>query len=139
MTPLRPQWWRHYAGLYGYLWRGRELATGVDCWSLAVIVERVEFDEHLNEFAGVFSADIRIGLEEARDRVEVELPAWREVPWEEGAIALFRVAGHPVHVGVATSKKGVVLHAHQKTGVDLLDIPKSIKWKDRFVGCYLPR
>lgn len=133
MTPLRRQWWRPYVG-GRYLWKGRSLDAGVDCWGLCVIVLPREFARTIDDFGWAYSEDYAAGRADARARIAAELPAWRKVPWEEGALALFTRA----HVGICTLTPGVVLHAHQSTGVDLLNFEEATRWQGRFLGCYLP-
>jgi cell wall-associated NlpC family hydrolase len=137
VTPTRPDWWRAYVG-GAYRWRGRDPATGVDCWGLFAHVLRTDFGRAVDDFGWAYPGDGDAGRDQARAAVDAQLPAWREVSWEEGAGVLFRVAGEPVHIAIATAQPGLVLHAHSVGGVDLLDVPNSTKWKDRFVGCFLP-
>lgn len=124
-----------------YLWRGRDpgrTGAGVDCWGLHAHVMPHDFGRPVDDFGWAYPSPGETGLAEARARIAVEERAWRRVDWEEGALALFKVRGEPVHVGTCTATPGVVLHAHHTVGVDLLDVFNSVKWKDRFVGCYLP-
>lgn len=140
MVPLRPEWWLPYCG-GEYLWRGREPGRGrpgVDCWGLHAHVMRVDFGRPVNDFGWAYPAEGEEGLAQARQRIATEETAWRKAEWEEGALALFKVLGRPVHVATCTATPGIVLHAHKTVGVDLLDVPHSLKWKDRLVGCYLP-
>jgi cell wall-associated NlpC family hydrolase len=143
MTPLRPNWWLAYCGA-PYAFRGRDLATGIDCWGLFVLVQREAFGRIVDDFGEVYPPDRaedpgdRRGLLAAASAIRDRLPAWRKVPWEEGAGALLLSRGRPLHVGVCTATRGIILHAHAATGVDLLDLKTSIKWGDKLVGCYLP-
>lgn len=140
MTPLRLRWWLAYVG-GGYLWRGRDpgrKGAGVDCWGIYAHVQAHDFGRPVNDYGWAYTSPGEAGLDEARDRIEIEEAAWRRVDWEEGALALFKSLGRPVHVGVCTPTPGVVLHAHSSVGVDLLDVFNSLKWGPRFVGCYLP-
>lgn len=138
MRPLRADWWRAYVG-GAYLWRGRIPSVGVDCWGLHSHVMTHVFGRPVGDFGWAYPADGDIGRDQARAAVDAALPGWQPVDWEEGAGALFRVNGLPIHIGTCTATRGVVLHAHHAGGVDLLDIPDSLKWKGRFVGCFLPR
>lgn len=140
MTPLWPRWWAAYVG-GAYRWRGREpgrAGAGVDCWGLYAHVLRHDFGRPVDDFAWAYPSAGAAGLEEARARIALEERAWRPVAWDEGAAALFKVRGAPVHIGVCTHTPGIVLHAHSYCGVDLLDVTRSLKWKDRLAGCYLP-
>ena len=138
MTPLRPDWWRAYVG-GAYLWRGRDPKAGVDCWGLYAHVLAHDFGRPVNDFGWAYPLDGDAGRDQARAFAAGEVTGWRQVEWEEGAAALFNVGAVPVHVGVCTTQRGIVLHAHRNAGVDLLDIDQSLKWKGRFVGCFLPR
>lgn len=121
-----------------YLFRGRG-PDGIDCWGLDRLVKADVFGLDVGDFGEVYAeGSERAAIAAARGRIVHELPNWREVAWEEGATALFRVKGAPVHVGVCTPTVGVVLHAHASTGVTTLDVFRSLKWKDRFEACYLP-
>ena len=133
MTPLRPEWWRDYAGAE-YCFRGRRLDTGIGCWELAVLVWREEFGRHLHDFGEIATPTPAA----VRAAIAAELPAWREVPWEEGAVVLFREGGIASHVGVALPKRGWVLHAHEDHDVTTFDAFATLKWKGRFAGCFLP-
>lgn len=145
MKPIRPGWWRAYPG-GAYLWRGREPSRGggcsgpgVDCWGLYAWVLPHDFGRPVNDFGWAYPADGDAGVAQARAFAAGEVTGWQAVAWEEGAAALFEQGGIPVHVGVCTAQRGVILHAHEDIGVDLLDINQSLKWKGRFVGCFLPR
>lgn len=134
MTPRRPKWWRFYSG-NPYKFRGTDLATGIGCWELDVLVLREEFGKHVNDH-GEISTPTEASV---RAAIAAELPAWREVGWEEGAVVLFREGGIPSHVGIALPQRGWVLHAHEDHDVTTFNAFGSLKWKGRFVGCFLPR
>lgn len=139
MTPRRPGWWMAYIGA-PYLHRGRSLATGIDCWGLHRLVLAEEFDRQVDDFGWAYAeGDEKAGVAAARLRIDAELPQWRRIDhWEEGAGALFRVRGQPVHIATCTATPGVVLHAHGATGVTTLNFRKSLKWEGRFEACFLP-
>ncbi len=136
MTPRGPEWWLAYLG-HDYLFRGRTLAGGIDCWGLVVVVLQDVFGIAVDDFGAMYAGDN--GRHAARAVIAAERQGWREVEWEEGAVALLREGGAPSHVGICTATRGVILHAHHSCGVDMLDIERSIYWKDRLVACYLPR
>jgi len=138
VKPLRPNWWLAYPG-GDYLWRGRDPVAGIDCWGLYAHVQRHDFGRAVNDFGWVYPLNGAAGREQARAFAVDEVRGWRQVDWEEGAAALFNVGGEPVHVGICTPQPRIVLHAHGDCGVDLLNIDQSVKWKGRFVGCFLPR
>jgi cell wall-associated NlpC family hydrolase len=138
MTPNGPEWWRDYSGAE-YCFRGRRLDTGIDCWGLVVLVLRDVFGVVVDDFGQLYPHDGAAGGRQARAAITAELPAWREVPWEEGAVVLFREGGIPSHVGIALPKRGFVLHAHEDHDVTTFDAFSTLKWKGRFVGCFLPR
>jgi cell wall-associated NlpC family hydrolase len=137
VTPNGPQWWRDYAGAE-YCFRGRDLDTGIDCWGLVVLVLRDVFGITVDDFGAVYARESGAGPA-IRAAIAAELPGWREVEWEEGAVVLFREGGIPSHVGVALPKRGWVLHAHEDHDVTTFDAFATLKWKGRFVGCFLPR
>ena len=147
MTPYLADWWRAYVG-GAYLWRGRTPQlwrrpcgpdVGVDCWGLHAHAMEHVFRRPIDDFGWAYPDDGKPGRAQASDRIEAELSVWRGVPWEEGAAALFRdLRGRPLHIGTCLRQRGIVLHAQSDFGVGLLDIPNSLKWKDRLVGTYLP-
>jgi cell wall-associated NlpC family hydrolase len=138
VTPESPDWWRAYLGA-SYAWRGRSLETGLDCWGLVVHVLREEFGLAVDDFGRLYDADGSPGRRLARAAIAAELPGWREVAWEEGAVVLFRERTVPSHVGIALPRSGWVLHAHHTHGVTTFDAFAHPVWKAAFVGCYLPR
>lgn len=150
MTPLTgPEWWRAYAG-GPYRFRGRDIATGIDCWGLYAHVMAADFGRPVNDFGALYAPDgaadpgNRRGLDAAASAVADNVSGWRKLPgqtlaaWEEGAGCLFRVRGRPLHCGVATGTRGVLLHAHAEAGVDLLDLRSNPKWMARLDGLYVP-
>lgn len=153
MRPDDPDWWRRFID-GRYLWRGRTPThaggEGVDCWGLGVWVAREHFGYAWQDHATAYPDDGPEGRAQATSAMRANLSAWREVEWEEGAGVLFNVFGEPLHVGVATRSKGVVLHARGATFhpvtkrlvspgiVNLLDLNQSSQWGRRFAGCHLP-
>jgi cell wall-associated NlpC family hydrolase len=134
MTPRRAVWWRDpYEGA-PYLFRGVDLASGIGCWELVVRVLREEFGRRVNDF-GEIRAETPGEMSAA---ITAQLPAWRGVAWEEGAVVLFREGRLPSHVGIALPQRGFVLHAHADHDVTTFDFTSTSKWKARFVGCFLP-
>lgn len=136
MIPLRPEWeWRYIGAPYAF--HGASLVTGIDCWELYALVQRDDFGRHVDDFGAHYAgAD---GRARARRLIEDNIGGWRPVEWEEGAGVLFRMGGVPAHIGIATSQRGLLLHAHHNTGVSLLDLEQSPPWKARFAGCYVPQ
>lgn len=148
MVPAFPRWWERYCGA-PYAFRGRDLATGIDCWGLYALVSREVFGLAVDDFGAAYAGDgeadpqDRRGLAAAGAAITANLSRWRCLgdslaAWEEGAGVLLRTRGLPLHCGIATGTRGVLLHAYDATGVDLLDLRSNPKWSARLVGCYLP-
>lgn len=135
MKPLRPDWEYRYIGA-PYVFHGASLVTGIDCWELYRLVQREDFGREVDDFGPLYAGED--GRARARRLIDVNLPGWRPVEWEEGAGVLFRAGGVPHHIGIATSQRGLLLHAHHDLGVTLLDLNQSPPWKARFDGCYVP-
>lgn len=133
MTPRRASWWTPYCG-GPYRFRGRDIVNGIDCWGLYVLVMRLEFGRHVDDFGDLYASH-----GEARDAIAGQIDGFRETTWEEGAGVLLNVGARPLHIGIATPTRGVILHAHESTGVDTVDVFKALRWKGKYAGCYVPR
>jgi cell wall-associated NlpC family hydrolase len=139
MKPHRPDWWRDYLGA-PYRWRGRDPETGIDCWGLVVHALQHAFGVAVDDFGRLYPDDGAAGLRQARRAIADELPGWREVEWEEGAVVLFREKlAVPSHIGLALAKPGWILHASHTLAATTFDAFGHPAWKADFVGAYLPR
>lgn len=124
-------WWNKYVGVQ-FLAKGRELATGVDCWGLARKVYEQEFGINLPSFSDEYDAGRPMMIAEAIAKYK---EGWKlaDIP-KSGDMVLFRVEGAESHVGVVT-RPGFFLHVreNQTATVERLD---SAIWKNRVVGIF---
>jgi cell wall-associated NlpC family hydrolase len=89
-----------------YVARGRSRA-GADCWGVVLLAARELFGVALPEF---FYSDDALGLlPEAEQLIEAETarsrwlpvaPRCGPVPFDGGVVHVFRIWGHPTHVGL---------------------------------------
>ena len=128
-----PGWAGDYVGL-PFAEHGRD-RTGVDCWGLVRLVlgERfgVALPCHGTDYRSTLDAD-GLGALIAREM----RPAWRPVdgPGRAGDVALLRLRGAPMHVGVVVAP-GVMLHVEQ--GIDsVIERSDGLRWKKRLLGIY---
>jgi cell wall-associated NlpC family hydrolase len=94
-----------------YAARGRSLA-GADCWGLVLLAARAVFERELPEF---FYSDDELGLlpeaEYLITQETTERKRWQAVearpgcaqPYDGGVVHVFRIRGHPTHVGLHLS------------------------------------
>lgn len=119
-----------YIGLR-YLDNGRT-EDGVDCWGLARLFYKGEFNIDLPSYSEEYS-----GGTDARILQVVEL---YKDNWEEttkpnvGDLCLFNMLGEPMHVGVYVGDNKFL---HCRRGSDsVIESLSNLKWKNRFVAFY---
>lgn len=110
--------WTRYLGI-PFL-RGGSDHVGADCWGLVRLVYRERYRIELPD-PGPYddSREAMLAL------VRQEMPRWRRVEAaDEGDVALFYLAGAPVHVGVCVAPN-FVLHVSSghPSRIDRLDSP----------------
>lgn len=89
-----------------YVARGRSL-VGADCWGVVLLASRALFGRELPEF---FYCDDALGLlpeaekliafETVRARWQPVQPRAGSAPFDAGVVHVFRIWGHPTHVGL---------------------------------------
>ena len=136
MTPRRFDWWRPYLGI-PVVWRGGSLETGLDCYDLVERVLPAEFGQPVDLVPAFSRDELRARIEAAKE-IEVRRKLWRAVPWQEGAVCLWKIRGRPIHVGICL-KTADFLHADWDSGVVQVSGAGESRWSNRFEGCYLPR
>lgn len=125
-------WQNKYIGI-PYKDYGRD-STGIDCWGLACLVYREQFNIDLPSFSepGIYDADDRTNIAEI---IAQNTEGWSEVAVPEaGDLVLFRIMGQPSHIGIAVSATHFI-HAIEghACAIESFD---SISWKHRRVGFY---
>lgn len=110
MTRQPPAWIARYIGI-PFADRGRERATGVDCWGLLHLVFREHYGVTLPDDPGYERAT-------QRDRVAQLIIDHRTNDcWQaldagaegEGDVVLLSIAGRPLHIGLVV-QPGLMLH-----------------------------
>ena len=123
----------------GMPWRtgGRDINRdgGLDCWGLVVKFYKEHYHLTLPEFTEITTKSSykecseKFEVEKGNDTdfVEVEIP-------QEGDIALFLLAGHPIHVGIVLTDNQF-MHMDDRAGCSIENY-KGMKWKSRLQGFY---
>lgn len=125
-------WLIQYIGI-PFVDRGRDPATGLDCWGLAKLVLEKHFDlpplpDFSDQYARTKDACVA-GLFRA------EMPRWQRVAEPRpGDVAVLRLSGQPRHVGVMVDHN-VMLTTDRVSGsaLERLDDPR---WIGRLEGYY---
>lgn len=123
-------WWQKYIGL-PFAEKGR-CESGLDCWGLVKLVYEKELGIELPSYEWCYhdtnDADA-IGREIEMQRVA----GWREIEKpQEFDLAILRMRGVPMHVGIVTKAPFMIHSAH---GVDVaLERLDGLRWKNRVNG-----
>lgn len=129
-----PIWVGKYIGI-PYLFRGRDRATGLDCWGLTRLIMREEYCIALPSYDTEYQHIRRPG--EMHDVVIREKQSWTQVPAGQevaGDLILLRMQGEPIHVGVVIGD-GRFIHVH--SGINAThDSYRTLRWRDRIGGFY---
>lgn len=124
---LEENWWNNYVGLT-YVNNGRD-RDGLDCWGLVRLVHKDIFGNDLPSFSEAQEEDIK------EQTIAIQKEGWIKVQTEQaGDVALFSLAGHPIHVGIIIQPSRF-LHAFNGTDTCIESL-SSAKWKRRLVGIY---
>ena len=114
--------------------RGRSLSDGWDCWGLV----RSAYAELLGVELPSYGDDYlnTKDLAHLRSLVGSHLGDWERTdgPARLGDVALFRIEGQPVHVGLCVDHRRV-LHVLEKQGT-FIEPFNSMVWKRRLDGVY---
>lgn len=118
--------------------KGRDF-DGVDCWGVPYLAFKhvlgIELPSYTERYREV---DVR-GGKELGAVVRKSLPEWERVwervnNWRPMDLALFLIAGRPVHIGLLIDRRRV-LHAEKKIGVFIERIDSTM-WAKRLEGVY---
>lgn len=115
-----------------YADRGRTRA-GADCWGLVRLVHEEVFGNRLPSFVDQY--ETASDRERLDDLIARHREGWARADLEQpGDVALFRILGHPSHVGVITHP-GYMLHVRegQAAVVERITAPQ---WAGRLEGIY---
>jgi hypothetical protein len=127
----RENWWNHYVGI-DYADKGRDRATGLDCWGLNRLIQSEQFGNDVPSLVGdydnIHDPDHLAELiaREKEHWVKVDLP-------REGDTVLFRVLGQ-FHVGTIT-EPGKFIHVREN-GKSVIESLSSPLWRNRIKGFY---
>ncbi|AHX01183.1 putative tail structure protein [Nitrincola phage 1M3-16] len=126
-------------GYIGIPWKtgGRDVRKdgGLDCWGLVRKIYEDKFNITLPPFTGITtknsykecSTQFELEKDKDTDFIEVDDP-------RKGDIALFTIAGHPIHVGIVLADNQFI-HMDDKAGCSIENY-KGMKWKSRLQGFY---
>ena len=123
-------WYNKYIGI-PYKDKGRAEA-GADCWGLARLVYKQEYDIDLPSFSADYIMDDTKRIEELLYQYK---EGWDKLDTPEaGSIVLFRILGSVSHVGIMiNSTQFMHNNATIDTCIESIDNPK---WKNRVFGFY---
>ena len=127
-----PAWVADYIGI-PFVEHGRD-RNSWDCWGCVRLILDERFGIPLPSYAGAYP-DTTAAAELGR-LIRAEMTPWREVTGHEraGDVALLRVRGAPMHVGLVVAP-GVMLHVEQ--GIDsMLERYDGPRWVKRLCGVY---
>lgn len=113
-TPA-PDWGAGYIGI-GWLWRGRILKSGIDCFGLLADAYHRHFGVVVFDMAEQQTAESEVGQARQTSRLlQSGMKHWTEVKYPaDGVSVLMRRAGHPIHVGMCYGND--ILHCDQGQG-----------------------
>lgn len=110
---------------------GRSL-EGADCWGLARLIYKEEFNIELPSFSGEYDINNPKLLQEM---IVQHKEGWQQLDTpEEGCIVVFRMFGAESHIGVAINATQFV-HAREKYASAVENF-SSVEWKNRIVGYF---
>lgn len=131
---MLPPWVAQYIGI-PFVERGRDPATGLDCWGLAKIVLERHFGVHeLPDFADRYIRTREPMVAEIFSE-QMQATAWHRVERPAaGDVAVLRILGKPRHVGVMITRN-LMLSTERRTGslIEHLDDPR---WTGKLEGYY---
>ena len=115
--------------------RGRDIATGCDCWGLLREFYRRVLEIDLPSYEASYKDAYNMNQTVNAIRYEMRETEWVQVDSPAfGDGVLLRVAGHPCHVGVYIGEERMI---HTLTGHDsAIDVLDGVRWRNRIVGYY---
>jgi sulfur carrier protein ThiS len=119
-----------YIGL-PYLENGRT-ETGVDCWGLARLFYKDQFDIDLPSYSSEYDGGQDPAIISV---VNAHIDNWEQLTTPNiGDLCLFNILGEPTHVGIYVGDNKFL---HSREGMDsVIESLDNIKWKNRFQGFY---
>ena len=121
-------WQNKYIGI-PFLDKGRD-TNGIDCWGLARLVYKQEYNIDLPSFGNDYEAN---DTERMQDLLAQYKEGWEKIDAPvEGCIVLFNIFGVESHMGIAISDTHF-LHAREKytSAIEAFD---SVAWRNRITG-----
>lgn len=136
-----PEWCRDYVGV-PYVEGGRDVVVdgGLDCWGLVVVVLRQVFGVRVEQaYHGPAWAKLGANHKTMREAIaRAMLTAAARYPTvppgfeRAGDMAIFRVAGEPLHVGLVLAP-GVMLHTEAAAGASVIERYDTDRWRTRLI------
>lgn len=128
-----PIWAGHYIGL-PFKEHGRD-ASGVDCWGLVRLVQAEQFGLALPSYVNEYENTVK--REQIGGLIEREACKWRLIKNGDeccGDIAVMRIRGVPMHVGLVLGDKQML---HIERGIDsVIESYARPAWANRITGFY---
>lgn len=123
-------WSNKYVGI-PYKDYGRD-TSGIDCWGLARLVYKNEFNIDLPSFTDSYQVGDREALQELISRNK---ESWTKLDQpKEGCLVLFKILGNDSHIGIAVSDTHFL---HARDGYDSsIEAFDGINWKNRIAGYF---
>lgn len=124
-------WSNNYIGI-PFKYKGRTKEDGLDCWGLARLIYKNEYNISLPSFSADYEDS---DYERIEDLIAQYKEGWEAVSEpEEGNIVVLRIMGAESHIGVAVSKTHFI-HAREgsESAIEAFDSPS---WKKRIVGYF---
>lgn len=120
-----------------WLARGRDPATGWDCWGLCQHMGKALFGLEFPDFGSLYNPDQARSGPAVSGVIDGQIGGFERCEPRAGAVALLRIIGLPCHVGLCIGD-GQMLHVMQGCATvqaSLLDRP----WSARLVGTFAKR
>jgi hypothetical protein len=123
-------WSNKYIGI-PFLYKGRNI-DGIDCWGLARLIYKQEYNIDLPNFSSDYEAD---DTHRMQDLIAQYREGWEPIDSPtEGCLVLFKIMGIDSHIGIAVSDTHFI---HSREGKDsAIESFDSFKWNKRIVGYY---
>lgn len=123
-------WSNKYIGI-PFKDKGRDI-NGIDCWGLARLVYKQEYNIDLPSFSSDYEANDNLRMQ---DLIAQYKEGWEKIETPiEGCLVLFNIMGSETHIGVAVSDTHFI---HTRDGMDsAIESFDSFKWNKRISGYY---
>lgn len=128
----------NYSKYIGTEWKsgGREVGSYLDCWGIVWAIYNNEYEIYLPKLEHIAIGN---GTRETTEAIESVFPQIyksfeaAESP-KEGSVIMMRMAGHPIHIGVAISDNRMI-HSIQNAGCVVENFKQKV-WEHRIEGFY---